>query len=220
AVRLSEGFGSAFSPDGKSVVVSMYTQPPRLLITPLGAGVTRDLGAANGPILWPSWFPDGKRVAYCLAEPGKQPRVYARAIAGGAATPIAPEGVGGGLSPKAISPDGAWMAANGTDGKLALWPTSGSGSPRNIPNVAENETALHWSSDGKSLFTYVAGERPSRLYQLDIATGARTVAHEIHPADEAGILAMFPTVAMADGRGYGYTYLRAAGALYVVDGLK
>jgi hypothetical protein len=38
--------------------------------------------------------------------------------------------------------------------------------------------------------------------------------------DEAGILAMIPTVATPDGRGYGYTYLRITGALYVVDGLK
>jgi Tol biopolymer transport system component len=220
AVRLTEGFGTAFSPDGKSVIVSTYTEPSHLVVTPLGAGATRDLGTTTGQFLWPSWFPDGKRVAYGLAEPGKQPRIYARSIDGGPATPIAPEGVGGGLTPKVISPDGAWMAASGADGKLALWPTSGSGNARPIPNAAGGENALRWSSDGKSLFTYVPGEKPVRLYRVDIATGARTVEREMHPADEAGVLSMLPTVATADGRGYGYTYLRTTGALYVVDGLK
>jgi len=220
AVRIGDGFGAAISPDGKSIAVQTVSDPPHLLVLPMGAGAPRDLTAPGmGEYLWPQWFPDGKRLAYAAAAPNKPPRLYVQLVDGGKPVAVSPEGVGGGLTPKPISPDGAWIAASGADGKLGLWPVAG-GAPRGIPNATAGESALRWSADGKALFTYVAGERPARLYRVEIASGARTMVKEIHPLDDAGIITVIPTVAMADGKGYAYTYLRMSGGLYIVDGLR
>jgi Tol biopolymer transport system component/tRNA A-37 threonylcarbamoyl transferase component Bud32 len=220
AFRVADGFGCAFSPDAKTVLVQTVDDPPHLLLVPLGAGTTRDLTTPNmGQYLWPQWFPDGKRIVYSAVRPNGAPRLYVQNVDGGAPAPVSPDGVGGGLTPKPVSPDGSWIAATGGNGKLALWPVAG-GAPHVIPNVMPNENALRFSADGKALFTYVAGERPAKLYRLDVTTGAHSVIKEIHPHDDAGVITVIPTVALPDGKTYGYTYLRMSGGLFVVDGLK
>jgi hypothetical protein len=89
-VRLGEGQGVDFSPDGASVLVVVMADPPRLMIYPTRAGEPRDISAkgfVSYDYLSTRFLPDGRGVAFCGSESGKASRCYVRDLAGGAARP-------------------------------------------------------------------------------------------------------------------------------------
>ena len=86
---------------------------------------------------------------------------------------------------------------------------------------------LRFSADGRSLLVAGSEDTPTRVYRVDLATGRRTLLHELMPADPAGvttgggILAWgLGAVVTPDGRGYAYTYRQIFHNLYLADGLR
>ncbi len=219
ATRIADGFAWGMSPDGKWVITQSGADAQRLTIVPTGAGTPKQVVSGVGDCLWPQFFPDGKRIYYGAASGARPARLYAQSVDGGKAVPISPEGYGGALVPKAISPDGTQIAVSGPQRRLMLVPVQG-GSPRQVAGTIDDENALRWSADSRYLFTYVLGESPSRIYRIELQSGQRRVWREFHPGDPASIVFVIPTAITPDGSGYAYTYMKLQSELFVVDGAK
>ncbi len=218
AIQLGDGFGGAFSPDGKWVS-SILSSPPEIVLLPTGAGQAKRLERSGIEQYGysTSWLPDGKSIVFNGKEPGHLLRTYWQSVDGGPPRPVTPEGYSGTL----VSPDGQFLLARDLDEKeaIAVYPLNG-GEPRRVPGLEENDRVIHWGADGRSLYVYRPRESPLKLFKLNIATGQKELGKEIVPADLAGIRGPVNVLITPDGRGYIYAFTRSLTDLYLVTGLN
>jgi eukaryotic-like serine/threonine-protein kinase len=217
AIRLGEGVADALSPDQKWVIVQTPGSPEQLRLLPTGAGETQPLTNDSINHQWARWFPDGKRFAFSGNEPGKGVRLYTQDLTGGTPKAISSEGVD--ATAFAISPDGQSVVGTGPDGKGYFYPTAG-GEPRIVKGLESGDIPIIWNQDGRSIYLYRTGEVPAKVYQLDLATGKKTVRQQIVPVDTTGVSTIGPIQTTPDGKTYVYGFHRTLGDLYLVEGLK
>jgi serine/threonine protein kinase len=216
-IRLGEGYGGDFSPDGKWAITFLSGPPPKITILPTGAGEPRDVpipGIERINSYNQGFFPDGKRIWFSGAEAGHSARTYAQQIAGGAPQPITPEGI----FADGVSPDGKLVIAPDPDGRLALFPIDGSAS-RLVPGINPGQRFVQWSEDGKSI--YVRGDSmPISVSKVDLSTGKQSPFLHLMPADPSGVAGVNSVVLSRNGKTYAYNYRRLLSELMVVEGLK
>jgi dipeptidyl aminopeptidase/acylaminoacyl peptidase len=217
AIRLGEGAADALSPDQKSVIVQSPGSPEQLRQLPTGAGEAQPLTNDSINHQWARWFPDGKRFVFSGNEPGRGVRLYTQDVSGGKPKPISPEGVG--AAAFAISPDGQSVVGIGPDQKGYYYPPSG-GDPRAVNGLEPGDLPITWNQDGRSIYLYRTGEVPAKVYQLELATGKKTVWKQIVPLDPTGVSTIGPILMTPDGKTYVYGFHRTLGDLYLVEGLK
>src|SRR5712692_8820815 len=92
---------------------------------------------------------------------------------------------------KAVSPDGRFVAAQGPDQRLYLYPVAG-GEPSAIPGIAPEETPTGWSADSRFLYIFRRRELPAKVHRLDVSTGRRELWRELMPSDPAGVTFISP----------------------------
>ena len=218
-IQLGPGGGEALSPDGKWTLSMVYSNPPQLLLLPLGAGDPRQL--ARGQIETyeiGDWMPNGKEILFTGNETGKPARAYLQSIAGGLPRAITPENLE--VFPRAISPDGNWVAAINGEKRIILFPING-GEPRSVPGVEAGESAIRFNADGSALFVARSGKYPVPVYKVDVRTGRRQLWRELNPPERAGITPQRTDRgfihATPDGTAFAYTYVRFRGGLYLVN---
>ena len=217
AIRLGEGAADALSPDQKWVIVQTPSSPEQLRLLPTGAGETQPLTNDSINHQWARWFPDGKRFAFSGNEPGRGVRLYAQDVSGGKPKAISPEGVD--ATAFAISPDGQSVLGIGPDQKGYFYPAAG-GDPRIVNGLEPGDLPISWNQDGRSIYLYRTGEVPAKVYQLELATGKKTVWKQIVPIDPTGVSTIGPVLMTPDGKTYAYGFHRTLGDLYLVEGLK
>jgi Tol biopolymer transport system component/predicted Ser/Thr protein kinase len=217
AIRLGEGVADALSPDQKWVLVQSPGSPEQLRMLPTGPGESQTLTNDSINHQWARWFPDGKRITFSGNEPGHAVRLYIQDVSGGKPKAISPEGVD--ASAFAISPDGQLVVGIGPDQKGYYYPLAG-GDPRIVNGMEPGDIPITWSQDGHSLYFYRTGEVPAKVYQLDLATGKKSVAKQIIPIDPTGVSTIGPILITPDGKTYVYGFHRTLGDLYLVEGLK
>jgi eukaryotic-like serine/threonine-protein kinase len=217
AIRLGEGVADALSPDQKWVIVQSPGSPEQLRLLPTGAGETQPLTNDSINHQWARWFPDGKRFVFSGNEPGKGVRLYTQELSGGRPKPISPEGVD--ATAFAISPDGQSVVGTGPDGMGYFYPTAG-GEPHVVNGLEPGDIPIIWNQDGHSIYLYRSGEVPAKVYQLELATGKKTVRKQIVPVDTTGVSTIGPIQTTPDGKTYVYGFHRTLGDLYLVEGLK
>lgn len=217
AIRLGEGAADALSPDQKWVIVQTPGSPEQLRLLPTGAGETQPLTNDSINHQWARWFPDGKRFAFSGNEPGRGVRIYAQDVSGGKPTAISPEGVD--ATAFAISPDGQSIVGIGPDQKGYFYPSAG-GEPRIVNGLEPGDLPVSWNQDGRSIYLYRTGEVPAKVYQLELATGKKTLWKTIVPVDPTGVSTIGPVLMTPDGKTYAYGFHRTLGDLYLVEGLK
>src|SRR5882724_3556174 len=217
AIRLGEGVADALSPDQKWVIVQSPGSPEQLRLLPTGAGETQPLTNDSINHQWARWFPDGKRFVFSGNEPGKGVRLYTQDLSGGTSKPISPEGVD--ATAFAVSPDGQLVVGTGPDEKGYFYPTAG-GDPRVVNGLEAGDIPIIWNKDGRSIYLYRTGEVPAKVYQLELATGKKTVTQQIVPVDTTGVSTIGPIQTTPDGKTYVYGFHRTLGDLYLVEGLK
>ena len=217
AVRLGEGAADAISPDQKWVIVQTPASPEQLRLLPTGAGETQPLTNDSINHQWARWFPDGKRFAFAGNEPGRGVRLYVQDISGGKPQAISPEGVN--AAAFAVSPDGQSAVGIGPDQKAYFYPAAG-GEPRIVTGFVQGDVPIVWNQDGRSLYVYRSGEVPARVFQLELATGKRTLWKQIVPVDPTGVSTIGPILITPNGKTYVYGFHRTLGDLYLVEGLK
>ena len=217
AVLLGEGGAVSLSPDGKWAIAQTQGSPSQLRLLPTGAGEPKELTKDNVNHSWARWFPDQKRILFSGNEPNKGVRLYVLDVASGKSQPISPEGVNG--TTFAISPDSQQVAGIGPDQTGYLYPVNG-GEPKPIGGLNPGEQPITWNSDGKSIYVYQPGELPTRVFQLDLASGKRTLWRQLMPSDPAGVENIGPILLTPDAKTCVYGYHRMLADLYLVEGLK
>jgi Tol biopolymer transport system component len=218
AVRLGEGTAEALSPDQKWAIAQIPGEPAQFRLLPTKAGEARPLTNDTINHNVARWLPDGKQFVFSGNEPGRGVRLYLQSADGGAAQPIAPEGMNG--TTFAVSLDGQMVAAIGPDLKGYLYPTSGHGEPRLIPGLESPDLPISWSQDARSLFVYQPGDVPAKVFRLDLASGRKTLWKQLVPGDSAGVATIDPILITPDGKTFVYGFHRTLADLYLVEGLN
>ncbi len=197
AVRLGKGLSQYLSPDGRWALAIDLVQN-QLVILPTGPGEPRTLPASGiKAYSFASWFPDGRHILFAGFEEGKASRMYVQDLDGGAPRPVTPEGVA--VRDDTLSPDGKWIAATLKD-LPARFPVDG-GDPQRIPGGEARDTPLRWRGDGRALFVR-KGRLPVQIFSIDVATGQRTLVHEIAPRDTVGVGGIGDIRLTPDGTSY------------------
>jgi hypothetical protein len=131
-------------------------------------------------------------------------------VLSGKVTPLTPEGTAG----RFVSPNGDWLTTSSDDGvKLFNLRT------RTLTPVAlgAGDGIAGWSADSSALFITTREEHLSRVFRLDVATGARTPLTIVQPNDAAGLVGVGDVLVAGDGNHYVYSYVRQLSQLYVVQ---
>jgi Tol biopolymer transport system component/predicted Ser/Thr protein kinase len=216
AIRLSEGFGTGLSPDGKWALARTNVTSPPLFQLPTGVGEAKLLTHDSMNHLWARWLPDGKQILFSGNEAGHGVRLYVENPEEAKPRPITGEGV----SPFfVISPKGDFVAGVGPDHKIYLYPVAG-GEPAPVSGNTGDEAPTGWSEDGRSIYVFRFGEIPAKVFELELSTGKRKLWKELVPADAAGIDTIRGITITPDAKAYVYGYIRTLSDLYVVEGLK
>ena len=217
AVRLGDGESVTLSPDGKWVLALTMTSPAQLILLPSGAGDAQQITHDSLYHSWARWLPDSQGIVFTAKQEGHGARIYLQKSIAASPTPISPEGI----DPLVLTlaPDGSQVAGVGPDDNAYLYSLTG-GPAKTVPGFLPSEQPIEWSADGKALYVYRPGEFPAKVYQLDLATGKRTLWRSLAPADPAGVSQIGPIVMTPDGASYIYGYHRTLSDLYLVEGLK
>ncbi len=221
AVRLGEGYGMGLSPDGRWVLSQLFQPSETLVLLPTGPGQPRSL--AHKGIMSTGWaarggfLPDGKGVLFFGRAGSGALRLYVQNIEGGEPRAISPEGIP--LGPLSISPDGRFVAAQGPDSKIAIYPVD-RGAPRLLAGSEAGESPVLWSADGGTLYVYRPSEAPARVFKIDLGTGGRELWKTIAPADRSGLISIGNIAMTPDTRSYAYSYERILASLQVAEGLR
>ncbi|MGD1149010.1 MAG: protein kinase [Thermoanaerobaculaceae bacterium] len=213
-VRLGEGAACALAPDGRWALAINYGPPHRLVLLPTGSGETISLPRGQVETYQTGNFlPDGRRVIFVGAEPGRPQRTWVQEILAGLPRAVTPEGTVG----TTTSPDGRWVATVTADFTLTLFPLDG-GKARSLTKLDQRDAVSQWSEDGRTLFVYGLGERLD-VFGVDVGTGEKRLWRTFELPDPAG--ASIGSFAVTrDARSYAYGYLRFLDELYLVEGLR
>ena len=219
AVRLADGEGYGFSPDGRFVLTVKVPERRTIMLVPTGVGESKSLDVGNITFAWANWFPDGKRILINGREGGKGgPRLFVLDVTGGAPRPISPEGVS--ITMQTISPDGRSVVARGPDGRITIYMAEPGSEPRPVPGVEPEDIPIRWAADGRSLYVSRLSALPGVIDVVDIATGHRAKWKEFQPVDASGVEQAGPAMISPDGTTYVYSFRRVLGDLFLATGMK
>jgi Tol biopolymer transport system component len=227
AVRLGEGVAVAFSPR-RDVVLAIRPglKHRELVLLPTGVGKTETLPNDLDPI-WAAFLPDGRIVI--TAQTAQGPRMFVQARDGTPPRPLTPPGMGigeigpvGGGAIKPISADGRSLLVFDRRQHAFVVPLDspdGNGAPRPAPGVLPEEVPAGWSHDGRHIYLYQVLEMPTKIYDVDLATGERRLLREL-PVPAEGVFRVVPVLLMPDGHSFAYGYSSLTSVLYTARGLR
>jgi serine/threonine protein kinase len=214
-VRLGPGTAAAPSPDGRWVP-ALAPSGDGVVLYPTGPGEARK--PAKGPLVhyeyFFEWFPDGRAIV-CGSNTNKASRCYVQDVPDGVPVPLTPEGIRSALP----SPDSRRLLVTTTHGTLGIVTVGESLPPTELRGTTSQDDAKAWTSDGRGVFV-TRGTVPMQVFQIDLATGRRTLVREVAPPDLTGVMGVGVNQWVDDGRGYTYTYTRVLSKLFVATGLK
>jgi eukaryotic-like serine/threonine-protein kinase len=217
-VQLGEGSSGGLSPDGKWVISILPGGSGQVKLVPVGPGQPRMIATPglehiqNGSA---HFLADGKRITLDASEPGHGVRTYLLSLEGGKPTPITPERITGGL----ISPDGRYVFRVNDAGGVAVYPTAG-GAPLTIPGLEPGFVPIQWSQDSSSVYVYLRGQVPAKVFEVNLLTGKKTLIQELQPPTNAGVANIAPVVVTRDGSRFAYSYYQVSSVLYLISGLR
>ncbi len=216
AARLGEGEAAAFSPDGKWLLASVPSTPPRLVLYPTRTGAERPIPI--GPfesIGSADWFPDGRSILFCGNRVGEASRCYVQPLAGGTARAVTPPGTSAGY----VSPDGAEVVAFGPSLGHRLYPVSGgSGTGKEIPGLSFADQIVRWSPDGRALI--VGRTTSATMDRVDLATGRRQPLVTLGTEPPGGRWRLTFFAVADDPRVYAYVAAAYLSEIFTVDGVR
>ncbi len=212
-VKLGDGAGGTFSPDGKWVTSFIPDQAQRYFLLPTGPGEPKEILVPGLDHLQGLGFaPDG-RLLMTGSEPGHALRCYTQPRDGGPLTPVTPEDT----RLCRFSPDSRYLIARDRTGGLSVY-TPGGADGRPLPDTA-GMAPIRWA-DNHSVLAVRLGEMPGHVFQIDVASGKQRLVKELVPGDLAGVWQVQIVAATPDVRALAYSYQQALNDLYVVEGLK
>ena len=179
------GNDHGFSPDGRQIAISDYTDggPSLIYLLPVGGGVPRRVDVP-GPAYWHSWSPDGLTLAYCAAREGNYD-IYTIPAAGGRETRLT-TAPGNDNGPD-YTPDGRWIYFHSNrTGHVQVWRMRSDGSGQEqVTGDGYFNWFPHPSPDGRwivflsSLSAPTTGHPPDADYLLRVIPAAGGAPREI-----------------------------------------
>ena len=158
------------------------------------------------------WFPDSKRLLVCGAEASRAPRCYEQDLSGSPPKALTPEGVRA-----RVAPDGRTLLLVMADGTFQLSSIDG-GRTQPVGGLRAEDRQIGWSRDSRSVFVQRGVEVPAAIERVDLATGQRTLVHQMAQEGLGSITQISVTDWVDDGRWYAYNYTTIPSALFVVSG--
>jgi Tol biopolymer transport system component len=181
---------------------------------PIETGSLQLTGGVLPDIPKVAWFPDSQRILFSAMQPGHAVRTFVQDIRGGQPRPVTPEGIWGSV----LSADGAVLLVYDAQSHAFLFPVEG-GTPKPLPFLTADYTALTFSRDGRSLYAFRPGDRPAKVWRIDIATGNteiwRTIPFNGDPAANVRNIQITP-----DGKSLAYMLYQGGSELYWAHGLR
>ncbi len=191
--RLGEGTASDLASDGKSVLVVVFSTPPRLMKYPVGAGqpVQLDRGGMEN-ISDAHWIADGPRVLLSGNKPGEAPRCFILDPSSGQIQAVGAEGILTGTP----APDGnSFIAQSQSD--WTVFPMAESGEGRKVPGMTTRDYLVRWSPDARAVHVFHRSEVPSLVERVDIQTGQRETVALLGDTNQPGLVSII-SVSLAD----------------------
>ncbi len=219
AAKLGEGFARALSPDGKLVLAARTSGGKNTsVVLPTGAGQAQTLDEGGlSDFGWGDWLPDGKGIVFSAIGPGGVSRLYVQALPDGKPRAIGPEKTSIQNSSNPVSPDGKYVVGLHA-GQALLVPIDGSGEARAVAGVSPpDDRVIQWSSDSRALYVCRVGERPAKVWLLDLETGQKRLWKEIAVEEGLGDLQVRVT---PDGSTWVHSGRKVVSELYLVEGLR
>lgn len=215
-VKLGEGYGSAISPDGHSVLAiaafgSGVDAVPQLVLLPVGKGTKRLLSRDAIAHYGGAWFLDPSHIVFVGSKPEHDVQTWLQDLTGGAPRAITPEGVAG----TRPSPDGKFLCTVDEDGTIWIYPIAGN-KPAPLKGAEKGELPVGWSEDGQQVYVARSDYLPARVYGIERVTGRRVLLREIAPPDPAGIIPDISSVYVTPKADtFVYSYFRLQSDLYM-----
>jgi Tol biopolymer transport system component len=171
AIRLAEGVGGKWSPDGSAI---LYRTPGagQLMWLSLQNGETHRVAPEMDRIGSFDWSPDGRRVAFSHYD-GSHFNLYVAEVAGGSPRPLAPELAG--VGQVAWSPDGMRLAftnnaTNTTPPEVYIINVDGSGLTNLTNTPVEADDFPGWLDNGR--VAYIRNSRDLWVMSLNSLAAA------------------------------------------------
>jgi len=213
-VRIGDGLAMALSPDGRWAASLIVRDPGKLLLQPVGAGESKTILGGGVEYLWVRFFPDSTRLLVSGREPGKSPRLYVQALAGGKPEPLSADIP---AESAVLSSDGESIAALHPNGKLSIYPISG-GDAR-VLDLPEPMLPIAWTRDSQWIFAYGKGlALPMPIFRVNVKTGHAEPWKQVAPVDREGVTMLAHVLVAQDGKSYYYSHHRNLSELFIVDG--
>ncbi len=100
-----------------------------------------------------------------------------------------------------------------------MYPTAG-GAPHPIPDLEPGFIPIQWSQDSSSVYVYLRGQVPAKVFKVNLVTGKKTFIQELQPATNTGVANIAPVVVTRDGSRFAYSYYQVSSVLYLISGLR
>jgi hypothetical protein len=215
-VKLGEGYGSAISPDGKSVLAiapfgNGVDAVPQLVLLPVAKGTKKLLSRGAIAYYGGAWFPDASHIVFVGSKPEHDVQTWIQDLTASAPQPITPEGIAG----RRPSPDGKFLCTVDEDGTIWIYPIAGN-KPVPLRGAEKGEFPVGWSENGQQLYVARSDYLPVKVYRVDRLTGKRELLRELAPPDPAGVIPDISSVyATPKGDTFVYSYFRLQSDLYM-----
>ena len=223
-VPMGHGSPQDISRDNRWLLTLTPSQPPKLLLVPIGPGEPRPVVLPGiSPVAARFFPPDGAHIFVAgTRDDGRQEWLRVGTADGRRETIARPPQmeVGFVYGPRVeVSPDGRELAYVRPAGDALGIPLAG-GAPRTLLTVAAGETFVDWAEDVDHAFVAQWQGSRARVFRVALTTGRREPVHEISVTDRTGALTG-PNILMSrNGETYVYWFGRMVGSLYLVDGLR
>jgi Tol biopolymer transport system component len=213
AVRLSDGLGELLSPDLKWVTATIPSGQQVLI--PTGAGEPQALsfpGLTGARIR--AFLPNGTGYVVSGFETGKRLRIYTYSLALRRLQPVSGEGLEGSANELFVSPDGSQVVFSASS-RATILPLKG-GEPRKV-DLEPADRLAGFAADSHAVFVlHKGGHTPAAIYRVDLATGKRSLLHELVLPEGYSVDSLRVT---PDGRRYALMRSSKLSELYMAEGI-
>jgi serine/threonine protein kinase len=216
AVRLSDGYARAFSPDERWVLAVIPTTRDFHLI-PSGAGTLRPIEFqhwSRESVFVEGMLADNRRVAVIVRDRDRPPTMHAVDLEAGTEERITPEG----MRPVFLSRSGELVVTRNDEGWWIL-PVEGA-APSPIPGIEPGEFPIALTADGTAVYVQRPEGVTALIFRVEADSGARELIHELRPPNLSGTTGVDIVLITSDGRNYVYGYTQQLSELYLVRGVR
>jgi len=215
-LRLGEGWPLDLSPDGSLMLAVVPSEPHRLVLYPTGAGSPRDI-SIDGVTSYQTaeFLTDGKSVLVCGAWENRSGRCFVRKLDEGTARAVSAEGTAEGYA----DPSGRVALARRDDGAWVRFPLE-DGTQEAVPGLTSKDVVMRVGRDAESVRVFQRATVPTRIEEVDLETGERTLVRTLGPSDLDGVFMIWFVAFSDDDSAYAYNYPRTLGQLFSIEGVQ